>query len=276
MAEDWTAITVAFNSSGAIRRRWSQFDGSFRWVVVDNASDDDSADVAAALGADVIRLPRNVGFSRANNVALRQAGSRYVAFVNPDVTVQPEGLAHLAATADGNGALVAPQLTNPDGGDQPNGRGLPFVADKLAHRGIHLPFSRLEAYTPVAGSSPFPVDWVMGAVVAGARDTFHALGGWDERYFIYYEDHELGLRAWSRGVPVIVDPRVRWVHEWSRDTAHWSPTHWRHELASAARFYGSHPLLLLPWRAAAGRRYGSGARGATATGRAVPPTAADA
>ncbi|AEE44867.1 glycosyltransferase family 2 protein [Cellulomonas fimi] len=256
MTHDWTAITVTYNSAGALRRCWGGFDGSFRWVVVDNASTDDSVAVAEELGATVFRQPSNVGFSRANNRALRQVETQFVAFVNPDVTVASGSLHRLEATACA-GAVVAPQLTFPDGSVQPNGRGLPFVVDKLAHRGVRVPFARVAEYAPAPGADLLPVDWVMGAAVAGTTATMRRLGGWDGRYFIYYEDHELGLRAWSRGVPVLVDPNVRWVHEWSRDTARWSPLHWRYEIGSAARFFAAYPLLVMPWRGPAGARYGS-------------------
>lgn len=250
----WTAITVTHNSAEALRRCWSGFDRTFAWVVVDNASTDGSAALAESLGATVIQQA-NVGFSRANNRALERVASDYVVFVNPDVVVDPCTLPALEALA-ARGALVAPQLTFPDGSDQPNARGLPFVVDKLAHRGVRLPSARLASYTPPGRSTPYPVDWVMGAAVAGATDTFRRLGGWDGRYFIYHEDHELGLRAWSRGVPMLVDPTVRWCHEWSRDTARPSAVHWRHEIVSASRFYARYPLLTLPWRGPAERRYG--------------------
>lgn len=253
---DWTAITVTYNSAGALRRCWGGYDGSFRWVVVDNASTDDSVAVAEELGATVVRQPSNVGFSRANNHALRQVETPFVAFVNPDVTVDPGSLELLEPTARA-GAIVAPQLTFPDGGVQPNGRGLPFVGDKLAHRGVRVPFARVASYAPAPGAELLPVDWVMGAAVTATTATMRRLGGWDGRYFIYYEDHELGLRAWSRGCPVLVDPDVRWVHEWSRDTARWSPLHWRHEIRSAARFFAAYPLLVMPWRGPAQARYGS-------------------
>ena len=72
-------------------------------------------------------------------------------------------------------------------------------------------------------------------------------------YFIYYEDHEIGLRAWQRGTPVLLDPRVRWTHGWARETVGTNRTAWRHELHSAARFYKHSPELLLPWRGAARR-----------------------
>ncbi|MEE3919911.1 glycosyltransferase [Micromonospora sp. BRA006-A] len=71
----------------------------------------------------MIRLPENVGFSRANNVALREATGRYVLFANPDLEVRPDDLDALARHLDTHGGLVAPQLLGTDGTAQANGRG---------------------------------------------------------------------------------------------------------------------------------------------------------
>lgn len=221
-----------------------------RWLVVDNDSTDDSASLAEDLGATVIRLSRNVGFSAANNAGLEKVVTPWVAFVNPDVRVGPaEDLARLARVATANRGLVAPQLLNPDGTAQPNGRGLPFPLSKIAHRSRYVPRAHLDGYTRTNLSSPTFVAWVMGAAFSGRTEDFRRLGGWDERYFLYYEDHDLGLRAWAAGLPVIVDPSVRWTHDWQRATKRLRLAPWRHELRSGAKFYRKYPALISRRRA---------------------------
>lgn len=258
MNASWSVVTVTFNSAETLRRLWQWDTPGCRWVVVDNASSDGSADVARNLGADVIELPKNVGFARANNIGLAAVDTRYVAFVNPDVRVDFASLDMLGEICTSRRALVAPQLIDLDGSLQPNGRGLPFLADKLAHRGFRLPGARLDSYLPRVGDGVTSVVWLMGAVVCAETEEFRTLGGWSERYFLYYEDHELGMRAGVRGTPVLVVPDVHWMHEWARATMSWSLVHWAHEVASAIRFYARYPDLLLPVRRIAMRRYGSG------------------
>jgi N-acetylglucosaminyl-diphospho-decaprenol L-rhamnosyltransferase len=245
-AATWTLVTVAYNSADQLRSAWTDFDpAAARWVVVDNASTDDSAAVAATLGARVIRLPKNVGFGAANNVALAQVDTDWIAFVNPDVTVGgADDLARLARVSATNQALVAPQLLNSDGSEQPNARGLPYLVDKVANRGVSLPGARLHDYARTGLSGPTFAAWTIGAALAGPTATFHDLGGWDERFFIYYEDHDLGLRAWRAGTPVVLDPEVRWSHGWQRATTRPSLTAWRHELGSMRTFYRVWPSLL--------------------------------
>jgi N-acetylglucosaminyl-diphospho-decaprenol L-rhamnosyltransferase len=241
---DWTVITVTYNSAQTLRRCWR--DPAFDWIVVDNCSSDSSAEVAESLGARVIRLPENVGFSAANNVALAETTSPYVLFANPDLVVAPDGLAPLRAHLDRHGGLAAPQLLESGGAVQPNGRGFPFATAKLGNRNM-WPFSRLHAgYRIVAAPGQTVwVTWVIGAAVAARRPDFVRLGGWNERFFIYYEDAEVGLRSWRNGQPVAVLGDVRWTHHWARatNTFRWSKAH-TYEIRAARTFYGMFPEFL--------------------------------
>jgi len=145
---NWTVVTVTFNSRTALLTHWEQPPTGVRWVVVDNNSSDDTPEVAKSLGAEVVRLAANIGFSAANNRGLALATSEYVAFANPDVTIDWGTLDQLASDIESQGALIAPILQNPDGSPQPNARGLPYLVDKFAHRGVRFPGQRLDMYTP--------------------------------------------------------------------------------------------------------------------------------
>lgn len=245
-AARWTVVTVTYNSAEVLRRCWSAPDKPYDWIVVDNCSSDSSAQVARDLGARVIQLPRNVGFSAANNLAVRETTSPYLLFANPDLMVAPDGFAVLGAHLDVHGGLVAPQLLSTDGSPQPNGRGFPYVTAKLGNRNL-WPFARLHStYRVVAGAGEaFWVSWVIGAAVAARREDFLAVGGWNERFFIYYEDAELCLRAWRNGQPVAVLGDVRWTHHWGRatNTLRWNRAH-TYELRSARTFYRLYPEFI--------------------------------
>ena len=254
---DWTLITVTYNNVQELRDWWSEVDlMKARWLVIDNNSSDGTSDYAEKLGAEVIRLSSNIGFSRANNVGLAKASSQYVAFVNPDVTVEAKSLAILGNIASERDAIVCPQLCNPDGSIQANGRGLPFLVDKLAHRGIKFLGGSLESYLPDTSNGPTVVAWAMGAAVCGETHRIRSAGGWDEKYFLYYEDHAFGLNAWERGQEVIVVPDVVWTHAWKRETNGIRLRPWLREIASATRFYSQHPQLLSPWNLEGRRIWG--------------------
>lgn len=243
----WSVATVTYNSADTLRRCWHHANKPYEWIVVDNCSADNSVKVAEELGARVIRLPENVGFAKANNIAVRQAAGEYVLFANPDLVVEPDGLDVLAAHLDVHGGLVAPQLLSPTGSFQPNGRGFPYATAKLGNREV-WPLSRLHAsYRLIAAPGEATwVAWVMGAAVAARKTDFSDIGGWNERFFLYYEDHELGLRAWRHGQPVAVLGDVQWTHHWARATNsfRWSRAHVL-ELQSARTFFSIFPEFLL-------------------------------
>lgn len=243
---DWSLITVTYNSAEHLRACWGAADfGAARWIVVDNGSSDGSAQVARDLGAsEVVEQQTNRGFSAGNNVGLSRVTTPWVAFVNPDVVIDgPAGLNRLAQTLTQTGGLVAPQLLNSDGSEQMNGRGVPIPTHKLANRGLRLHGVDPRQYAQAGFSSPTYVAWAMGAALAGSTSLVRGLGGWDENYFIYYEDHEIGLRSWRAGHPVLIDPVVRWVHMWARATTRlrWQP--WRREFQAMHRFYSTYPGL---------------------------------
>ncbi|MCK8608285.1 glycosyltransferase [Agromyces sp. C10] len=243
----WSLITVAFNSREQLLRHWSglTFPEEVEWIVVDNNSADDSAGVAAEMGAHVIRLETNRGFGAANNVGFEASRAEYVAFVNPDVTPNLADLAvlrhHLEDSPDD---LVSPQLLNLDGSLQPNGRGQPLLLHKIMHR---IAPDRLDGtYRIFAGAGEKrEVDWLIGAVVAGTRTHLRSLGPWDEHFFVYYEDKDLGIRnALARGRSVLIGD-ARWVHGWARETSGINLRAWKLELSSMAKFYWRYPELLL-------------------------------
>jgi N-acetylglucosaminyl-diphospho-decaprenol L-rhamnosyltransferase len=235
-------ITVTYNSARVLERFWAGhfFPADVEWIVVDNASSDGSAETARRLGAHVVALDENRGFSAANNIGLSESHGEFIGFVNPDIALDVATLGELERTARDCDAVVAPQLLNDDGSPQPNGRGFPLLTSKIRNRiGREDP-----RYLLYADSAPRRVCWLMGAAVFATRPVLERFGAWDPHFFVYYEDTDLCLRAWRAGVPVLVDPRVQWKHGWARETKSLNLRAWRLELASMARFYARYPEFL--------------------------------
>lgn len=238
-------ITVTYNSARELEEHWKDAAAlGVPWIVVDNASDDGSADIAAGLGAEqVVRLPRNVGFSAANNVGVALTGADCLIFVNPDVRVDGDSARELAGFAVSRQALVAPQLLNSDLTVQENGRAAPFLYRKLSH---FIGKGRQEYEVVTQPDELARISWAIGAAIAIPRAIFTEIGGWDSSFFIYYEDSDICLRARAKGHPVLLLGSVRWVHAWARATRRsFSLASWKFEFRSAARFYGRYPGLLL-------------------------------
>lgn len=242
-ARRWSIITVSYNSASVLANHWAaDIPDEVEWIVVDNCSTDSSVETARARGAKVIELPRNAGFSAANNVGFDSAAGEYVAFVNPDVRVDWQSLTRLQEIIDETDGIVSPQLLYPDGSTQPNGRGAPSLLSKVRNR---LGMGHVGGYQVTADKGQLKyVVWLIGAVVAARSETFVKIGGWDESFFLYYEDKDLSLRAWRNNVPVLVSGDVKWNHSWARATKHFSWGPWKREFASAFTFYRREPKLL--------------------------------
>ncbi|MBO9556771.1 glycosyltransferase [Cellulomonas sp.] len=244
----WSLITVTYNSAATLQQHWaSPRPPDVEWIVVDNRSRDGSAATARDLGADqVLELPRNVGFGRANNAGFGQARGSYVAFVNPDVVVDFDSLSRLEDALDTHPGLVGPQLVYPDGASQPSGRGVPSLTNKVLSRlGVERVLRRyhIEARPGETATAA----WLVGAAVVATRDTFASFGTegpWDPAFFVYYEDSDLGLRSWLKGTPVHVVGDARWIHSWARETTSLRLKPWLLEMRAMWTFYRRYPDLV--------------------------------
>lgn len=184
-------------------------------VVVDNGCDAAHLAEAAALAdVRVVRSPGNVGFGAGCNAGAAAAspGMPIVAFVNPDVIVEPDALAALATALEDEDVGIAtasvrlldePELLNSSGGAV-HFLGLGWADD------FRLPAAE--------GPSARDVIAASGAAMAVRRALFDKLGGFTPELFLYHEDAELSLRCWLSGhrVRYIPDAVVHHRYEFSR------------------------------------------------------------
>lgn len=164
-------------------------------IVVDNGSMDGSADFLRARRPDVRVLvnPRNEGFARANNQGARLAGGKYLALLNNDLKLEPTWLTSIVGQAEQAGSDVVclgSRILSWDGAD------VDFAGASMAFTGIayNLRFDQ--------GAEPEDLLFASGAAMLVERDLFLGLGGFDEDYFNYYEDVDLGWRLWLCGYRV--------------------------------------------------------------------------
>lgn len=181
-------------------------------VVVDNDSPDSSADrLREAFAGDdrvtVVESGGNIGFAAANNVGAGRASGRVLFFLNPDTVTHGDAVARLVAYLDAHPetGAVGPRVLNADGTDQPSTARFD-TAWSIARHLLALP----AAGPPL--DRPAPVDVVKGCALAVRREAFDAVGGWDDRYFMYAEENELCLALARAGRPSVFVPDAVVTH----------------------------------------------------------------
>ena len=171
-------------------------------VLVDNHTSDAEADavraLAAAHGWQAVLLPDNRGFGSAVNAgvaAAREAGCVCFLVLNPDATATAEVVDELRRESLRRpSALVSPRVLRPDGTVWFDGA-LLDLADGATRRGGPAALRR-----PPAATQP----WITGACLAVHRDLWDRLGGFDEDYFLYWEDVDLSARCLAAGGELVV------------------------------------------------------------------------
>ena len=185
--------------------------------VVDNDSEDDSARMVQDEFPQVRlhALKENLGFGKANNIALREAAGDYLLLLNPDTIVAEDTLEKMIAfmRANPKAGMSGSKLLNADGSFQLScRRGFPTPwasFTKLFGLSSLFPNSKLFAqynltYLPV--NDTYEVDALGGAFMLLSREAYEKTQGFDEDYFMYGEDLDLCFRVKKAGLAVYYAP----------------------------------------------------------------------
>ena len=179
-----------------------------RVTVVDNASNDGSCEgLDDSLPLTLVRNDVNLGFAMACNQGATGSEADFLLFLNPDTRLMPGSLErparYLGSPHHEAVGIVGIQLIDTDGKVARNTARAPTAGSMI---GNSLGLDRvLPAWFPPHFASEWPhdetrvVDQVMGAFFFVRRAVFEDLGGFDERFFVYYEDLDFALRARARG-----------------------------------------------------------------------------
>jgi N-acetylglucosaminyl-diphospho-decaprenol L-rhamnosyltransferase len=180
-----------------------------RVTVVDNASSDESAKSLddLPLPLELVHNSRNVGFAAASNQGAADSTADYLLFLNPDTRLFPDTLAAVTAFMDSEQAadigICGVQVVGGDGSPAISCARFPTLRVLLAEMtGLHLVLPQLfpgHQLTAAETTQSQLVDQVIGAFYLVRRDLFARLGGFDERYFLYFEEVDFALRACQQG-----------------------------------------------------------------------------
>jgi GT2 family glycosyltransferase len=210
------AVVLNWNAWGFTSRCLEDLAASRRpldIVLIDNGSTDGSAEqVRAAAGphVEVVLLPRNLGFCGGMNVGLRRAlarGDEYLWWLNNDVAVPSEthqGLVECLNSYDRE-MVLTPRLLGPDGQEQHVGGS--YALDGSRHRLLTC---------GLFADAPLPGSWLTGTALFCRTATASRVGGFDERFFLYWEDVDWSFRARRAGIELGVAPGSAITHHASQ------------------------------------------------------------
>ncbi|SDS27989.1 glycosyltransferase family 2 protein [Microterricola viridarii] len=199
-------------------------------IVVDNASADLRVEraLAAEFGATLLELERNLGYGGGVTAGVQQSGSTadYVLIVNPDVSFTPGAIDALVAAADADPRIgsVGPRILDADGSVYPSARNLPSLRTGIGHALLGRvwrsnPWSTRYRAEHAYGIEQRDAGWLSGACVLTRRTAYDAIGGFDERFFMYFEDVDLGARLGKNGWRNVYVPTATVTHTGAHSTA---------------------------------------------------------
>jgi len=193
----------------------------FEIFVVDNASKDNSAVMVATEFPQVnlIASNENLGFAKANNLALEQIRGKYVLFLNPDTEITENSFKIMfdLMEQDERIALATCQLNYPDGSLQKNVKNNPGLCDQILillklHHFIQPKCLLRYLAKDFDYTKEQEVKQIMGAFMFAKAEVIKEIGGFDTDYFIWWEDLDLCKRIQDLGQKIIYTSKTKIIH----------------------------------------------------------------
>lgn len=229
-------VTVSYGSGDALTiflRSLREYHGDLPVVVVDNKPDHESVQgIAQRYGAQYVPIPANPGYGAGMNAGVRAMKLGVAAhtlldayfFCNPDVRFIEPAIGQLAASllGDPGAGSIGPRILNEDGSVYPSARNIPSFGTGVGH----ALFSKIWPGNPWTRAYQDAANYgerraagsLSGAAVMVKRSAFEDLSGWDDAYFMHFEDIDLGWRVGKLGLTNVFEPAVSVEHTGAHST----------------------------------------------------------
>jgi GT2 family glycosyltransferase len=218
----------------------------FEALLVDNASSDDTVRAVRLSYPSVTVLAQreNLGFGAANNIGAAAAKGDVLFFLNNDTLMTSPVMDELAAVLhrDDSASAVAPRLTDPDGTFQLSVGFIPSIVGESRTKRLQRECHENDAGALAVARRREP-EWASAAALMVRAEAFSKIGGFDERFFMYFEDVDLCLRLRAEAGPLLYEASVAIIHlggaSWKNEDTHADRirTTYRH---SQLLFYAKH------------------------------------
>ena len=268
-------VTVSYNSAGALEPFLDSIPRATRAdvivLVVDNASPaiDEIRAIVSSREATLLELPSNIGYGAAINRGIEALppSVRLVLISNPDVVLHAGSVDELVAAVtarEGVGA-VGPRVLQPNGSVYPSARRLPSLRVGIGHalfaRAIPSNrWTRRYQADELPENSRRVAGWLSGSCFLVVRSVFDRVGGFDEGYFMYFEDVDLGARITRAGFDNLYWPTAIVTHTGAHSTLTRAAAMERAHHASAYRYVARKYSSWYLWPLRLVLRIGIGAR----------------
>jgi GT2 family glycosyltransferase len=218
---DLAVVVVSFNVRELLSRCLGSVADAGQVVVVDNGSVDGSADMVAEEfpGVDLLAWPDNRGFSAAVNAGAQRVRGEALLLLNPDASLPAGALHAMGAALDRRPRAWAIGFRQVDTNGRfqlavgpPPSLALDLVRG-LVQRALDRGDERVADWADRLLARSMRVPWVAGSSLLVRRDAFEQIRGFDERFFLYFEDIDFCLRLRRAGGEVWYEPSITVVHE---------------------------------------------------------------
>ncbi|NCB20492.1 MAG: glycosyltransferase family 2 protein [Clostridia bacterium] len=230
---DISVIIVNYNSKDKLSECLSSLDEcdwselSYEIIVVENNSQDDLGElVRSHKKTKLIKSDKNLGMGGGNNLGISHSSGNYLLITNPDIIFRVDTVLKMYKYIIDNSeaVIVGPQLLNPDGSLQYSCAQFPSIFLPLFRRtaiGRFFPgFNEKYFMKGLNYTETQVVDWLLGACLMLRRGELFESGKlFDERYFMYFEDVDLGKRVGQMNKKCVYLPSAKVIHDHKRQSA---------------------------------------------------------
>ncbi len=210
-------IVVNYHASGALKRMLPTVEGVDEIVIVDHSEDEGELTVLESLRVDRVIVQPNAGYGAGLNRGVKESSGDILLLANPDLLLEPRTVGALVSALGVPGAGIAgPQLVWDEAGrwSVPQAPDTGWWGEVEARHSLWTARRRYlkEQLRLWQATAPTGTELVSGTLMAVTRSTFRAAGGFDPKYFLFYEENDFCLRVKRLGLHPVVVPDARVCH----------------------------------------------------------------
>lgn len=232
--KQFTLSVVAYNNSNEVIETFLSIEEvllteniSYHFYIIDNDSTPEEVEILKSFfvnknKADLILSDKNLGYGNAHNLTLDKIDSEFHIVCNPDISLKGETIfnnvySYLKEHEDV--VLISPKVCFPDGSIQLLPKRNPTFLGVVSRRIFEKSLRKYREAFEMADfdeNEIFEIEFATGCFMIHSTEVLKKVGGFDDRYFMYFEDADL-TRMMAQYGKVIYYPKVRVFHEWKRD-----------------------------------------------------------